>query len=136
MYKLLILSIFTLSLQADQCETLYNQAKIQSTQVEALETSAIASFKAYDIINDYLSLASSTVATCSTSDNRNAYRFTRELNADMKRISVLREKFRVQTFEELKAEALIQAKKEAQCVNIYNNTYIQKPKGPSIQPVP
>jgi len=136
MRYLLILSILILGLQADQCEELYSKAKSQSSQVNALITSDIASFKAYELINDYLDLGASTVAACANSQSRNAFRITRELNADMKRVSTIRERFRVQTFNELKAAAMIQAKKEVQCTNVYNNTYIRrKHDGPSIQPI-
>ena len=44
----------------------------------------------------------------------------------MKRVVPQRERFRVQTFNELKAAALVQAKKEVQCTNVYNNTYIRR----------
>ena len=133
MRYLFTILLFTLILQADQCETLYAQSKEQSTQVDALIKSNVASHKAYEIINNYLSLASSTVAACATSDSRNAFRITRELNADMKRTSAMRENFRVQTFNELKEAALLQAKKEAQCTKVYNNNYYRN--RPSIQPI-
>ena len=133
---LLIIPLLILTLQADQCEILYTQAQEKSTQVDALIRSDIASHKAYEIINNYLDLASSTVAACATSESRNAFRITRELNADMKRVSLQRERFKVQTFNELKEAALIQAKKEAQCTKIYNNNYYRNDSGPSIQPMP
>jgi len=137
MRYLLILSLLIQFLQAQQCDTLYQQSKEKASQVQALITSKIASHKAYEIINNYLNLASSTIAACANSESRNAFRITRELNADMKRVSIVRENFRVQTFNELKAAAMIQAKKEVKCTNVYNNNYnyIKRKNEASIQPV-
>jgi len=136
MRYLLTLLLFSSLIYADECEDLYTQTKESSKQVSALIKSNIASHKAYEIINDYLSLGSSTIAACATSESSQAFRITREVNADMKRILPVKEKFRVQTFNELKEAALVQAKKEAQGTNIYNNTYIQRNSNrPRTQPV-
>ena len=128
--------LLSISLYADNCETLYAQTQTESSKVDALIKSDVASHKAYEIMNNYLDLASSTIASCANSESRNAFRITRELNANMKRVSTVREKFRVQTFNELKEAAKIQAKKEVQCTNVYNNTYIKRNVDrPSIQPI-
>jgi len=134
---LLILFLLSLSLYADDCESLYQQSKETSVQVDSLIKSNVAAHKSYEIINHYLDLSASTLAACAISDNRNAFRITRELNADMKRVAKVRERFRVQTFNELKEAAKVQAKKEVQCTNVYNNTYIQRRKKDdvSIQPI-
>ena len=128
--------ILTLTLHADTCDTSYAQSKEKLNQVEALIKNNIASHKAYEIINNYLDTASLTIASCANSKSRYSFRFTREVSADMKRIALLREKFRVQTFNELKLAAIIQAKKEVQCTNVYNNNFIRRDKEPRIQPVP
>ena len=136
MRYLITISLLLLTLHADECENLYATTQSQSSQVDALIKSNVASHKAYEIINNYLDTASSTVAACANSKSRNAFRITRELNANMKRISSVREKFRVQTFNELKEAAMIQAKKEVQCTNIYNNNYIRRNNDrPSILPI-
>jgi len=128
--------LLILTLHADECENHYAQTQTLSSQVDALIKSNIASYKAYEIINNYLDQASVTIAACANSESRKAFRITRELNADMRRVSAIREKFRVQTFNELKEAAKIQAKKEVQCTNIYNNTYIRRNNdGPSTQPI-
>jgi len=113
-------------LHADKCQEFYEVTKNESAKVDALIRSNIASNKAYERINNYLDLASSTIAECALTKEAHGFRITRELNADMKKVSAVRERFRVQTYEELKKAAAIQAKKEAQCTNIYNNQYIIK----------
>ena len=133
MRYILTIFILTFILHADECDTFYAQSKENSNQVEALIKNNIASHKAYEIINNYLDTASLTIASCANSRSRYSFRFTREVNADMKRIASLREKFRVLTFNELKSAAMIQAKKEVQCTNVYNNTYIRREKEPRIK---
>ena len=135
-YILFVSLLFSLLL-ADRCQELYERTKIESTKSDILIKGGIPSYKAYEIINSYLDLASSTVAECSLIKEVHGFRIIRELNADMKRVSVQRERFRVQTFNELKEAATVQAKKEVQCTNIYNNTYIKRPKKDdvSIQPI-
>lgn len=128
MKYILVLPLLLSVLYADRCQELYERTKIQFTKSDALIKSDIPSYKAYEIINNYLDLASLTIAECSLIKETYGFKIIRELNADMKRVSVQRERFRVQTFEELKQEAMIQAKKEVQCTNIYNNTYIRRPK--------
>lgn len=136
MRYLLILSFLILNIQAQECSTLYEKTKITSKKVDALIQTNIASHKAYEIINNYLDMSASTIAECSVSDNNQAYRIIRELKADMKKVSQVRERFRVQTFNELKEAAKIQAKKEVQCTNVYNNTYIRKrPDRPTTLPI-
>ena len=137
MRYLLIFLLILFTSQAQECSTLYENTKIESKKVDALLQSNIASFKAYEIINNYLDLSTSTIASCAVSKDKQAYRITRELTADMKRVSILRERFRVQTFNELKEAAMVQAKKEVQCTNVYNNTYIKRPHkdNVSIQPI-
>ncbi|PHR59576.1 MAG: hypothetical protein COA44_01150 [Arcobacter sp.] len=136
MRYLLILSFLSLLVYAQDGSSSYEKINIESKKVNALIQTDIASHKAYEIINNYLDLASSTIANCSISDDTQAYRIMRELKADMKRVSPLREKFRVQTFNELKEEAMVQAKKEVQCTNVYNNTYIRRPLRDEVQTLP
>ncbi len=137
MQYILLLSLLFSLVHANRCQELYENTKIESVKSDALIKADTPSYKAYEIINNYLDLASLTVAECSLIKEAHGFRIIRELNADMKKVSVQRERFRVQTFNELKEEAMVQAKKEVQCTNIYNNTYIRRPKKDdvSIQPV-
>jgi len=136
MRYILLLSLLFSVLLADRCQELYERTKIEFTKSNTLIKSNIPSHKTYEIINNYLDLASLTVAECSLIKKAYGFRIIRELNANMKRVSVQRERFRVQTFEALKKEAMIQAKKEVQCTNIYNNTYIRRPKKDEEDPKP
>jgi len=134
---ILLFFFFSLYVHADSCDTLFKKASTDYAKVQALFKTNIASSEAYKRANDYIDLASSAIAECSTSKDRNAFRNSRELTANMQRVSQSREKFRVLTFNELKAEAMVQAKKEVRCTNVYNNTYIRrvKPDGPTILPI-
>ena len=134
-YFTLIPFLLSLNLYADSCDELFQQASTDYQQVQAIFKTNIASQEAYKRANGYIDLASSAIASCSTSESRDAFRNTRELTANLKIISRDREKFRVQTFNELKAEAMVQAKKEVQCTNVYNNTYIRRKDRPSILPL-
>jgi len=134
-YFILVPFLLSLNLYADSCDELFQQASIDYKQVQAIFKTNIASHEAYKRANDYINLASSALASCSTSESRDAFRNARELTANLKIISQDREKFRVLTFTELKAEAVIQAKKEVQCTNIYNNTYIRRNDEPTTLPI-
>jgi len=136
MRYIFILILLIPILYADQCQEFYALSQKEHTKVNALIKNNIPSNKAYEVINHYLDLASSTIAECSLTKETHGFRITRELSAEMKRISSLRESFRVQSFNELKEAAMIQAKQEVQCTNVYNNTYIRRPKDDaSIQPI-
>ena len=134
---IIIVSIFISLLQADACQDLYEKTKLEYKKVDALSKNSIASKKAYEIINEYLSLGSETIAACANVDGTYGFRITRELDAQMKRVSLIRDDFKVLTFNELKQEAARQAKEEAKCVNVYNNTYIRgrRNDGATILPI-
>ena len=117
----ILLSFLVLSLQADKCEELSNQAKKDYPKMMALIKTDIASFKAYEMTNDFLNLSTQAIAECEVSKSREAFRNQRELSINMQRVAEVRDKFKVLTFQELKAEAVAQAKKEVECVNVYNN---------------
>ena len=136
MKPILLIFSFTLILNADICDELFVKSKKSYTEIQAIFKTNIASHEAYKRANDYIDLTSSAIASCSTSESRDAFRNTRELTANMQVISQKREGFRVSTFNELKAEAMVQAKKEAQCTKVYNNTYIRRNSDrPNILPI-
>jgi len=123
LYLLLVVGI----LHAETCQELFDKAQIENTKVQALIKSDVPSFKAYELLNGFIDLSSLEIAECSLSDEL-AFRYKKELTTNMQKAAEVREKFKVQTYEELKKEAMLQAKKEAQCVNVYNNQYIIKDK--------
>jgi hypothetical protein len=119
MKKFIILVLLVLSsLQADKCEEIYQKAKLEYSAIMALAKTNVASFKAYEITNNFIDLSAEGIAQCQISKS---FREQRELSINMQRASEVREKFKVLTFNELKQEALVQAKKEVECVNVYNN---------------
>jgi len=128
MLRLVLFSLIVArTLHAETCQELFDKAQIENIKVQILIKSDVPSFKAYQLLNDFIDLSSAAIAECALSDEL-AFRYKKELTTNMQKAAKVRNKFKVQTYEDLKKEAILQAKKEAQCVNVYNNQYIIKDK--------
>ena len=119
---LLIICLFTFSLFAkvpehtQECQDLYDDAKVKLTELEPVLKVKIASKVAWDLIHTYIDSATLAISKCEPGGNLD-FRKIRELRVAMIRADKQRAAFRVQTFNAMVA----QARREGRCTNIYQS---------------
>jgi len=114
--------IFTFSLFAvvsektQECQNLYDVAKIKLTELEPALKIKIASKVTWDLIYSYIDSATLTISKCEPGGNLE-FRKIRELRLAMQRADKQREIYRTQTFNAMVA----QARREGRCTNVYQS---------------
>jgi len=118
-----LIYIFTLSLfavvpeQTQECQNLYDNAKIKLTELQPILKMKVPSKVAWDLIHTYIDLATLAISKCEPGGNLD-FRKIRELRLAMQRADKQRAIFRTQTYNAMVA----QAKRDGKC-SVYYNSY-------------
>jgi len=100
-----------------ECKAYYQKASEEWTKLQPLLKMKVASKTAWDLIHTYLDSASLTLAECEVSQKLD-FRYLRELKQGMRQVDKLRDTFKVQTYNQMVA----QAKREGKCTLIYRQS--------------
>ena len=118
----MLFALFTVRLfaivpeQTQECQDLYDKAKVNLIELEPVLKMKFASKVAWDLIHTYIDSATLAISKCEPGGNLD-FRKIRELRLAMQKADKQREKYRVQTYNAMVA----QARREGRCTNIYQS---------------